>query len=141
MRRPPRRASRAQQATGLGTAAPADEKALRAQSALVDARAVEPVLLDMRGLTFITDYFLICHGTSNVHIRGLADAVTEALEERGLRPNGVEGYREARWILLDYGDFIIHIFAEEERQFYTLERLWSDAPRIPSLAPGEPPDV
>jgi len=107
----------------------AEEKACRAQAALVDRRAVDPVLLDMRELTLITDYFLICHGTSNVHIRGLAEAVMEALAEEDLRPHGVEGYQQARWILLDYGDLIVHIFAEEERSFYDLERLWSDAPR------------
>jgi len=118
-----------------------DERALRAHSALVDARAREPVLLDMRGVTLITDYFLICHGTSNVHIRGLADAVLEALEEDNLRPYGLEGYNDASWILIDYGDLIVHIFAEEEREFYALERLWSDAARVPTAAPREEENV
>jgi ribosome-associated protein len=118
-----------------------DERALRAHSALVDARAREPVLLDMRGVTLITDYFLICHGTSNVHIRGLADAVLEALEEDNLRPYGLEGYDDARWILIDYGDLIVHIFAEEEREFYALERLWSDATRVPTAVPCEEENV
>ena len=118
---------------------PSEKQAGRAHSALVDARAVDPVVLDMREVTLITDYFLICHGTSNVHIRGLADAVVDALEEDELRPLGVEGYQEARWILLDYGDVIVHIFAEEEREFYDLERLWSDAPRAeaPETGGGE----
>jgi len=100
-----------------------------AENALLDHRAVSPVVLDMRELTVITDYFLICHGTSNVHMRALADAVVEALEERGVRAYGVEGYREGPWILLDYGDIVVHVFAAEEREFYDLERLWSDAPR------------
>jgi ribosome-associated protein len=117
---------------------PSDEKALRAQSALVDARALDPVLLDMRPLTLITDYFLICHGTSNVHIRGLADAVRDALKEAKVGPYGVEGYDDARWILVDYGDVIVHIFAEEEREFYDLERLWSDAARLPAPTEDEP---
>jgi len=112
----------------------AEEKMALAETALVDHRAVDPVVLDMRALTIITDYFLISHGTSSVHIRALADAVVEALEERGVRPHGTEGYDSARWILLDYGDLIVHIFAEEERSFYDLERLWSDAPRVASSA-------
>lgn len=113
---------------------PAEERARLARTALVDARALEPVLLDMRDVTTITDYFLICHGTSNVHIRGLADALRDGLDEQGLRPYGLEGYDDARWILLDYGDLIVHIFAEEERDFYDLERLWSDAARVPAPA-------
>ena len=105
-------------------------KALRAQTALADKRAHDPVVLDMREITLITDYFIICHGTSNVHIRALGDAVVEALKEDGVRPYGVEGRDEGRWVLLDYGDVIVHIFAEEDREFYALERLWSDAPRL-----------
>lgn len=108
----------------------AKEKALRVQLALADKRAVDPVVLDMREITLITDYFIICHGTSNVHIRALGDAVAEALKEDGVRPHGVEGRDEGRWVLLDYGDVIVHIFGEEEREFYSLERLWSDAPRV-----------
>ncbi len=114
-----------------------EEKALCAHSALIDRRAVEPVLLDMRELTLITDYFLICHGTSNVHIRGLADAVVEALQQKNLRSYSVEGHRDARWILLDYSDLIVHIFAEEERRFYNLERLWSDAATVPVAVAGK----
>lgn len=117
------------------------EKARRALSALVDARAREPVLLDMRNVTLITDYFLICHGTSNVHIRGLADAVVEALKGENLRPYGREGYDEARWVLIDYGDLIVHVFAEEERALYDLERLWDDAERLSTPAPREEEDV
>jgi len=116
---------------GLAQLTP-EEKVRIAEVALLDARAVDPVVLDMHELTVITDYFLICHGTSNVHIRGLADSVTDAFEERGVRALGVEGYRDATWILLDYGDLIIHLFAEEARASYSLERLWSDAPQVAS---------
>jgi ribosome-associated protein len=108
----------------------AKEKALLAQTALADKRALDPVVLDMREITLITDFFIICHGTSNVHMRALGDAVVEALKEDGVRPYGVEGRDEGRWVLLDYGDFIVHIFGEEDREFYSLERLWSDAPRV-----------
>ncbi len=130
MRGPARRPSRGRRSTGVTHPMASDEMALRVRRALVDARARESVLLDMRELTLITDYFLIWHGTSNVHVRGLADAVLEALEEENLRPYGLEGYDHARWILIDYGDLIVHIFAEEERQFYDLERLWSDAAHV-----------
>ncbi|MFB3883359.1 MAG: ribosome silencing factor [Armatimonadota bacterium] len=106
------------------------EKAAAARAALVAKRAVNPVVLDLREITFITDYFVICHGTSNVHIRALSEAVLDALKEAGVRPAGVEGREGARWVLLDYGDVIVHIFAEEEREFYSLERLWSDAPEV-----------
>ena len=119
---------------GTGKAAPqtitALEKAMLARGALVDKRALDPVVLDLREITLITDYFVICHGTSNVHIRALSEAVMEALREVGVRPAGVEGRRAARWVLLDYGDLIVHIFAEEEREFYSLERLWSDAAKV-----------
>lgn len=106
-----------------------EEKVAIAEEALLDHRAVEPVVLDMRKLTVITDYFVICQGTSSVHIRGLADSVAEELEKHGVRASGVEGYREGSWVLLDYGDIVVHVFAAEEREFYNLERLWSDAPR------------
>ncbi len=106
------------------------EKALRAHEALVDKRSVNPVLLDMRDITLITDYFLICSGTSNVHIRALGEAVAEALKEAGVRPVGIEGRTAGRWVLLDYGDLIVHVFAPEEREFYSLERLWGDAPKV-----------
>jgi len=123
-----RRRGRAQVAQAARLAS--EDKLSAAEGALLDRRGVDPVALDMRGLTVITDYFLICHGTSGVHIRALADAVEEKLEEDGVRPMGVEGYQESRWVLLDYGDVVVHIFAEEERRFYDLERLWSDAPRL-----------
>lgn len=121
----PRGRRAASKASALGT----EEKRAAVEEALLARRAVNPVALDMREVTVITDYFLICHGTSNVHIRAIADGVMEALEERGVRVDGVEGHKEARWTLLDYGDVIVHVFAEEEREFYDLERLWSDAPQ------------
>jgi ribosome-associated protein len=114
-----------------------EETVMSALAALLDRRAVDPVLLDMREVTLITDYFLICHGTSDVHIRGLADSVTEALKEEKRRPIAVEGGREGGWILLDYGDFIVHIFSEDQRRFYDLERLWSDAHTLPIPAEDE----
>jgi ribosome-associated protein len=115
---------------GLSADLSAERKASLARAALLDRRALEPVMLDMREVTLITDYFLICHGTSNVHIRALADGVAEALKQADVLPLGVEGAAAAQWVLLDYGDLIVHIFAEDERRFYDLERLWDDAPRV-----------
>ena len=137
MRGGTRRATRGRRQAAPAQPIPSDDKALLARSALIDARALDPVLLDMRPLTLITDYFLICHGTSNVHIRGLADAVLEALKKESISPYGVEGQDDARWILIDYGDLIVHIFAEEEREFYSLERLWSDAAQLPAPTEDE----
>ena len=113
-----------------------EERLEIASEALLSLKAVAPVVLDMRELTIITDYFLIGHGTSSVHIRALADRVMERLEARGVRGRRAEGYAESSWILLDYGDVVVHIFGEEEREFYALERLWSDAPRV-ELVPSD----
>lgn len=113
-----------------------EEKLTLAEEAVLALRAVAPLTLDLRALTVITDYFLICHGTSTVHIRAIADRVLERFEEHRLRPK-IEGYQEAEWILLDYGDLVVHIFAEETREFYSLERLWSDAPRRELSPPDE----
>jgi ribosome-associated protein len=126
----PRRAKTDDQADVLTP----EQKALLAREALLDKRALEPVLLDMREITVITDFFLICSGRSNVHIRALSEAVLDALGEAGLRPQGVEGKAEANWVLLDFGDLIVHIFSEEDREFYSLERLWSDAVPVPETA-------
>lgn len=125
------RAARAERSPGPLSAR---AKAQRAETALTDKRAIEPILLDMRKITLITDYFLICHGTSRVHVRALGDAVLESLKDVGVRPTGVEGRDEGQWVLLDYGDLIVHIFGEEEREFYSLERLWSDAPGASHVA-------
>ena len=125
---------------------PSHQKAALAGQIAAEKKGYRPVLLDLRELTVITDYFLICHGTSSVHIQSLAEAVREAFRERGIRPFGAEGEKEGRWVLLDYGDVVVHVFSEEDRQFYDLERLWSDAPpvtalRIPEAANGRGADT
>jgi ribosome-associated protein len=94
------------------------------------------VVLDLRHLKVFTDYFVICHGTSGRHALSIADAVEERLaRELGSKPGHVEGRRVAEWILLDYIDFVVHVFTEEKRAYYGLERLWGDAPRL--ALPGE----
>ncbi len=90
-----------------------------------DKKANYITALDLRGKTLIADFFIICSGTSNIHIRSIADGVIEALEKQGIRQRRMEGYSEATWILLDYGDAIVHVMAEEQRDFYGLEKLWT----------------
>ncbi len=88
------------------------------------------VVLDVGEVITITDYFVIVSGTSDRHVATVAEEVTRALKERGVRPLRREGEAGARWILLDYVDFVVHLFHQEEREFYRLERLWADAPRL-----------
>ena len=98
--------------------------------ALVDRKAVDPVVLDLRGLCTATDYFVIVSGTSNAHVRGMAEHLVTALAPAGLEPHHVEGLTQGRWVLLDYVDFVVHVFHPELREFYQLERLWGDAPVV-----------
>ena len=98
-------------------------------SAAEDKKANYITSLDLRGKTLIADFFVICSGTSNIHIRSIADGIMEALEKLGHRQKALEGYSEASWILLDYGDVIAHIMSEDQRDFYKLEKLWSASQR------------
>jgi ribosome-associated protein len=94
------------------------------------------VILDLRRLKVFTDYFVICHGTSTRHVLTIADGIEERLGKVLKRkPGHVEGRRVAEWVLLDYHDFVVHVFTEERRAYYALERLWGDAPRL--ALPGE----
>jgi len=102
----------------------------RAIAAAEDKQAVDLVVLDLRKAAGFTDFFLICSGTNTRQVRAIADAVTEKLAGDGARPAYVEGYDRSEWILLDYFDFIVHVFAPETRVFYGLERLWGNADRI-----------
>src|SRR5580765_1417968 len=95
--------------------------------ALVDRKAVDPVVLDLRGLTAACDYFVIVSGTSAAHVRGMAEHLVTALAPSGVEPHHVEGLAQGRWVLLDYVDFVVHVFHPELREFYQLERLWGDA--------------
>lgn len=106
------------------------QRALLAASVLAARKAQRAVILDLRKLTFIADYFVICHGTSEVHVRALAEELAERLKERRVSHAAAQGLRQGRWVLLDLGDVIVHIFMEFERGFYDLERLWGDAPTI-----------
>lgn len=103
-----------------------------AVAAAEDRKAVELRVLHLEKVSDFTDYFLICSGTSERQVQAIADAVQEKMRQDGVRPLHVEGYNRGQWVLLDYGDFVAHIFQEEPRRFYSLERLWGDAPDVTS---------
>jgi ribosome-associated protein len=111
----------------------------QAITAAQDRKAVEVVVLDLRPAHGFTDYFLICSGANPRQVKAIADAVQEAQAARGLKPAHVEGYDRAGWILLDYFDFIVHIFSPDARAFYALERLWGNATRFEIAEPEAPP--
>ncbi len=106
-----------------------DEARLAARTA-ADKQAEDIVVLDVREQISITDYFVICAGSSERQVNTIAEEVEAALKPAGRSPVRVEGGPGARWILVDYVDFVVHVFHEEERAFYRLETLWQDAPRV-----------
>ncbi len=107
-------------------------KLITAVKILDDKKAREIKALDLEGITSLADYFVICHGTSALQVKALTDYVIEEMKKvHNMQHRGLEGYDEARWVLIDFGDIIIHIFQEEDRNFYSLERLWTDAKDIP----------
>ena len=111
---------------------PSDESHLARQAASVclDNKANDVVLLDLHGVTDMTDYFVIASGTSDTHVRSVAVHVMESLEKQGIRVQSVEGLTQGRWVLLDYVDFVVHVFHPSLRAYYQLERLWGDAPAL-----------
>ena len=102
----------------------------RAVSVADDKQAAELVVLDVRKAAGFTDFFVICSGSNPRQIRAIADGIMETLAADGARPAHIEGYDRSDWVLLDYFDFIVHIFARETRLFYDLERLWGSAERV-----------
>ncbi|HEX8130922.1 MAG TPA: ribosome silencing factor [Pyrinomonadaceae bacterium] len=103
------------------------ESALRAAS---DKKAHDLVVLDLRPIATFTDYFLIASGTNARQVQAIADEITERLKREGTRAERIEGYQTAEWVLVDYGDFIVHIFEDKARRFYDLERLWREGARV-----------
>ncbi|MDQ3906819.1 MAG: ribosome silencing factor [Acidobacteriota bacterium] len=108
-----------------------DESVVAALRAADDKKAFDLVVLDVREVASFTEYFVIAGGGNARQVQAIADGVQERLKESGRRPARVEGYRNAEWVLLDYGDFVFHVFEEKARRFYDLERLWRDAARVP----------
>ena len=103
-----------------------------AASEAADRKASDIVLLDLRGLTSATDWFVLATGESDVQVRSIAERIEERLKtEHGTKPWHVEGLPPARWVLLDYVDFVVHVLHRETRDYYQLERLWADAPSEP----------
>lgn len=98
-----------------------------AVEAAEEKKAYDITVLDIGSVSIIADYFVILNGRSSTHTKSIAEEIEDKLEQAGITPYRKEGYREGRWILLDYGDVVVHVFQEEERQFYNLERLWGDA--------------
>ena len=110
---------------------PARRTAQRAARAALDKKAADLTVLDMQRVSSVTDYFLVCSGKSTTHVRTISDAIRQELKADGVRPLHAEGRPESGWVLLDYGDVLVHIFLEDTRAYYALERLWGDAPSIP----------
>ena len=104
-----------------------------------DKKAENVVALDVSNVSSIADTFVLATGTSDRHVRAVTDAVHEATRRLGAKPLGTEGYEEARWVLVDYGQTIVHIFQRETREHYDLERLWSDATQLEVPSPEPPP--
>ena len=93
-----------------------------------DKKAKDILLLNMEGLSPVTDFYVICSAGNSTLVKAIADNIEDKLAEAGVHPTHKEGYADARWVLLDYGDVVAHVFLEEERDFYNLEQLWADAP-------------
>ena len=102
---------------------------MRAAELALERKAHDVLILDLRGISSATDFFVIASGTSDVQVKAIADNVVDELKKERVRPGHLEGLRGARWILLDYVDFVVHVFHPQAREFYQLENLWGDAPR------------
>ena len=115
----------------LPTTNPAEfpEEVARAAELALERKAHDVVVLDLRGISTATDYFVIAGGTSDVQVKAIADHLVDELKKDGVRPEHIEGLRGGRWVLLDYVDFVVHVFHPQARDFYQLENLWGDAPK------------
>jgi ribosome-associated protein len=108
------------------------EKAALIQELAESIKAESTEVIDVRAKTVITDYLVVCSGTSDLHVRSIADRIDEEMRKQKMRPKGIEG-RESGWVLLDFGDVICHVMREEQRQFYDLESLWKMMPASESV--------
>jgi ribosome-associated protein len=108
-------------------------------NAALDKKSINNQLLDLRGLTTVADYFMICSGTSTRQVRAIADSIIMELKKHQVVPMSIEGYNDNKWVLVDYGDFIVHVFFDYLREYYDLEGLWREANRLPIENPAEGP--
>src|ERR1700704_3678688 len=118
-----------------GDIADFDERIRRTLGAALEKKALDLTVLDLRGIASFTDFFVITTGTNRRQCQAISDEVVEQLKRSGTRAARVEGYQTAEWILVDYGDFVVHVFDEKARRFYDLERLWRESKRV--VLPGE----
>ncbi|MEH7088421.1 ribosome silencing factor [Priestia megaterium] len=97
-----------------------------------DKKAIDIVVLNMEGISLVADYFVICHGNSDKQVQAIAREIKEKAHEQGISVKRLEGFEQAKWVLVDLGDVVVHIFHKDERGYYNLERLWGDAPFVSS---------
>jgi ribosome-associated protein len=114
----------------IDTATDLSAKVTTVYQAIEDKKGESPVVLDLRGLSSVTDILVVCNGHSDRHVQALAENIQVEMKKQGALPLGVEGLKAGSWILLDYEDVIVHVFYEPVRTFYDLEGIWSDAPRL-----------
>jgi ribosome-associated protein len=107
---------------------------MAAVKAVVEKKGSNPVILDLREVSSITDYFLIASGSTSRQVKAIAEAIDEEISKEKVNPLRTEGVSGGKWILIDYGDFVVHLFEEATRNFYDLERLWRHAPSMPAEA-------
>ena len=113
-----------------------DERIWRALHAAAEKKATDLTVLDLRSIASFTDFFVIASGSNKRQVQAIADEVVEQLKRQGTRAARVEGYQGAEWVLVDYGDFVFHVFDDRARRFYDLERLWREGKRI-DVSPGQ----
>ncbi|MCE5167726.1 ribosome silencing factor [Paenibacillus profundus] len=98
-----------------------------AVDAAEDKKAMNLVVLDLQGISLIADYFVVCHGNSDTQVQAITNEIRKRAHEAGVHIRGTEGFDSARWVLVDMGDVIVHVFHRDEREYYSIEKLWSDA--------------
>ena len=106
------------------------EIAQLAATAAEEKKAQGVTVLDIRGLSVFADYFVICHGNSQTQVQSIAAGIKDKILESDIELKGMEGYQDARWVLIDLGDVVVHVFHKDDREFYSLERLWGDARQV-----------
>lgn len=107
-----------------------DERIRRTLHAAAEKKAIDPTVLDLRGISTFTDFFVIFTGANRRQVQAISDEIVEQLKRHGSPASRVEGYQNAEWILIDFGDFVVHVFDDKARRFYDLERLWREASRL-----------